>query len=164
MAKIFSVNADVANEPFQYLDDIVGVIEDSTPVSDAMAAAFNFVTVGGTKDEVEAKLEEINFTYAEAHYNPVTESYQFTDPYHPDSTSKQVWTPGGAQVRWYTVATPFKFPHNMGTLTAEEKQLLGTVNINHPSVDSVIRKIRKDLVAANPENDIEVVELRNEIP
>jgi hypothetical protein len=65
--------------------------------------------------------------------------------------------------RWYKMENDFKFPVNIGNLTPEEKQILETVDINHPSVDSFIRKLVKDMTVLSG-NDVEVRELRNSEP
>ena len=75
----------------------------------------------------------------------------------------RVWKSEASDKKWYFLVNDFKFPINVGDLTAEEKQLLQTYDITHPSIGSFIKKVRKEL-ADDPANNVEVFDLRNTNP
>jgi len=88
--------------------------------------------------------------------------YHFDDGDEQDQGVIWVFRLEGSN-KWYRVDNKFKFPVNIGSLTPEEKQLLETVDINNPAVDSFIRKLIKDITVLS-NNDVEIKELRNTNP
>jgi len=77
---------------------------------------------------------------------------------------KEVWRPAGTDVKkWYDLVNDFKFHINIGELTPEEKQLLQTYDITHPSITSFINKIVKD-IASDLANSVEETDLKNTLP
>ena len=163
MAIIMLINNETVRDGLQYLNDVVGVFEDGYQFSGTELEKFNFLTVGGTKQEVASRLRQLT---------PVMEKC-----YLWESDNKYHWTDGDEEtildeieayqiegdIKWFKAENDFKFPVNFGELTAEEKQLLATVNINHPSVDSFIRKLIKDITVLSG-NNVEIKELKNTSP
>ena len=162
MAILVLISTNQIREPFQFLGDVVGIYEDDYPFTPSVLERFDFLTIRGTREDVERRLQELDVQYAAAYLNPATGKYQFDDPMTEGVQQIQVWSAGDN--KWYQVVEPFKFRFNIGTLTAEEKQLLSTIDIFNPSVDAAAKKIIKDLLAANPANGEEVRDLRNKTP
>lgn len=161
MAKVIYIKAETELDGVQYLGDIVEVLEDDRWLSPSMLEAFNVLTISGSKADVQARLNQI--------IPRVKKAYLLADgDYHWDRGDEdpvetiRVFQVEGSN-RWYKQEEKFKFPMNLAELTPEEKQLLETVNINHPSVDSFIRKLVKDITILSG-NDVEVKELRNTEP
>jgi len=158
MAIIMLISNYNVNEPYQYLNDIIGVFSDDHIFTQNELDRFLFLTINGSVADVHARINQVKPQIAECYLNNVGK-WVFPMP-DPVVDQKQVWRAPGDRY-WYNLVQPFKFPCNVGELTAEERQLLETIDINNPSVDSAIKKIVKDLVVANPENGIEEKDLRN---
>ena len=155
------ISTDQVREPYQFMGDVVAIFEDDHSFSDRELAAFDFITIMGGADDVSARLSELDINYATAYWNTVTEKWQFIDPMNSNQTI-EVWSPNDRT--WYGVVDPFKFRFSISGLTPEEKQLLATLDIFHPSVESAVRKMMKDLIQANPANGTEVKDLKNQTP
>ena len=162
MAIIRIISNETRDDQFQYLGDVAGVYPDGFPFSQDELDAFDFLTVNGSKADVEAVLEQIRPTEAKCYLWNSDNKYHWEPHPDGDDTIQDVYKVEGSK-RWYKLETDFKFPTNVSSLTPEEKQLLETVDINHPSVDSFIRKIIKDFTT-QPGNDVEINDLRNTDP
>lgn len=161
MAQILIIKNETAVDGLQYLGDIVGVYRDSHVFSDHELLIFNVLTISGSVADVQAKIHEITPREEEAFLWVADNEYHWI--------KESELAPGDEirvfQVsnRWYELVDDFRFPISISGLTPEEKQLLETVDINHPSVDSFIRKIVKDL-AVLAGNGNEIKDLRNTEP
>lgn len=149
---------------YGFTGDIVGIFEDDHPFSPAELASSEFLTIQGSAEAVSQRLQELDVDYAEAYWNPSTEVWQFTDPLLDETPPKTVWTPGGNPLRWYELVAPFKYRWSIGDLTEQEKEQLSTIDIFHPAVESAVKRVMKDLIATNPDNGTEIVDLRNLVP
>ena len=165
MAQVLIIKAETAKDGLQYIGDVVGVYLDSHQFSSTELAIFSVLTINGSREDVKARLKQIRPQLEDAFL------WESDGEYHWDGPEDEldnvldtirVYKIEGSN-KWYRVDNKFKFPVNIGTLTPEEKQLLETVNINHPSVDSFIRKLVKDITALSG-NDVEIKELRNTEP
>ena len=161
MAIVLLVSTNQVNEPYQYENDMISVFPDGHQFSDYELARFGFVTINGSVADVEAKLYQIKPQIGVALMG--TDGNWTFDRSEPTTGEElEVWSyPGANPLRWFKYVVPFKYDFNLGQLTAEEKQLLESIDINHPSVDSAIRKIVKDL-AVDPANNEVVQELQNQ--
>jgi len=161
MSIISIISLDQVNEPRNYENDIIEVHDDAHQFTDYELSRFEFLTVNGTKADVEAKLNQIKPIVGIALMG--TDGELTFDRSAPNSGEEiEVWSvPDATPIRWYKLVEPFQRLFNVGPLTAEEKQLLETVDINHPSVDSAIKKIVKDL-SVNPANNEVIKELQGE--
>jgi len=161
MAILMLISTNQVREPFQFLADVVGIFEDSHSFTPSELERFDFITIMGGRDDVANRLNELDVKYAQAFFNETNSRWQFDDPMVTTQII-EVWSPDNRT--WYQVVEPFKFRWNIGQLTAEEKQLLATFDIFHPSVESAARKLMKDLIAANPANGNEIKDLKNQTP
>lgn len=160
MAILLLVNTDQINEPYSYEDDIISVFEDGWTFTQTELDTFAFITVGGTKGDVEARLNQLKPVIGIALMG--TNGNWTFDRQVPNTGEEiEVWTNMVPPINWYKLVEKFHHIANVGPLTAEEKQLLATIDINHPSVDSVIKKILKDL-SVNPLNNVAVKELKGD--
>ncbi|MHC4292665.1 MAG: hypothetical protein ACYSTX_00090 [Planctomycetota bacterium] len=162
MAIAMLISSETVRDGCQYVGDVVQIQEDDYVFSETELEKFSFLAINGTRSEVEARLLELlPEKYIAFKWNSDNQWHlqEATAPDY-DIDEMDVWQPEGSK-RWYELVTSFKFGMNIDSLTPEEKQLLETININHPSVDSFIRKTIKDL-AALLGNDAEVTDLRNE--
>ena len=166
MAKILLIKTETERDGLQYINDIVGVYDDSHIFSDHELQVFNVLTINGSVADVKARIEQITPTIETAFLWTSDGEWHFDYPEDPEADPIldviQVYQVEGDN-KWYHAVSDFKFPTNIGDLTPEEKQLLETVNINHPSVDSFIRKIVKDITQF-PGNDVEIKDLKNQTP
>jgi hypothetical protein len=153
------IKTETAKDGLQYIGDIVAVFPDSHIFSSTELAVFDFLTISGTVEDVKALFNEILPRIETAYLWPDGD-YYWDDTDSIDSID--VFRLEGSN-KWYRLDNDFKFPLNAGDLTPEEKQILETTDINHPSVTNFIRKIVKDLVVLSG-NDVEIKELRNTEP
>jgi len=158
MAQLMLIGSDVVNEPYQYLDDMSYVFSDDHVFSDDELEQFNFLTVNGSYEDVRDRLIQISPRITAAFHWVEDQKWHFQVPEGDFDETIEVWF--DSPNKWNKVVNGFKFPINVGNLTPEEKQLLETYDINHPSVDAFIRKIAKD-ITADPANNVEVRDLRN---
>jgi hypothetical protein len=163
VAIVALISNETVRDGFQYLNDIMAVYPDGHQFSPTVLEKFNFLTIGGTKEDVEARLQQltprVEFAYLWASDN----KYHWTEDGDENPLKViEVYQVEGDN-KWYKLENDFRFPVNVGELTAAEKQVLETVDINHPSVDSFIRKLVKDVTILSG-NDVEIKELRNTTP
>jgi len=163
MAIVMLINAETVRDGLQYLDDVVGVFEDSHQFSKTELEKFNFLTIGGTKANVELRLFQITPDIQIAYQWASDGKYHWTDGVGETITGTTDVYQIERSNKWYKLVNDFKFPVNVGELIAEEKQLVETYDITHPSVDSFIRKLAKD-VTSDPANSLEIKELKNTHP
>lgn len=163
MAKVILINNETEADGLQYLGDLVDVYEDDRWMSPTMLEKFSILTINGSVEDVKARLRQLQPRTAWAYLWGSDSKWHWTkDGSNPPAETIEVFQAEGSN-RWYRLENDFKFPVNLAALTPEEKQLLETVNINHPSVDSFIRKLIKDITALSG-NDIEIKNLRNTQP
>lgn len=161
MAVLLLISTDQINEPYNYEDDVIEVFEDDHQFTPNELEVFEFLTVNGSKADVEAKLNQLKPVIGVALMG--TDGKWTFDRGEPITGEEmEVWTNMLNPIRWYEYVVPFKYVANIGTLTAEQKQLLATIDINHPSVDSAIRTVLKDL-SVNPANNEVVKELQGDV-
>lgn len=159
------ISSDQINEPYNYLNDLIGVFDDSHQFSDHELTRFNFLNVNGSVVDVNNVLKQIRPVVAPAFKWVTEDEYRFD---RPDSSNQgdviEVWQIRDATPnRWYKLVNDFKFPINTNDLTPEEKQLMQTYDITHPSVGSFIKEIAKS-IGSDPANNDEIRDLRNSYP
>ena len=160
---VMLINNETAKDGLQYLNDVVGVFPDTHQFSGTELEKFNFLTISGTVEDVKAVLKRIKPRIETAYLLASDMKYHWVEDGDIDPVEViEVFQVEGSN-KWYKLINDFKFPVNLAGLTPEEKQLLETIDINNPSVDSFIRKIIKD-VSVLSGNNIEVKELRNSTP
>ena len=163
MAQLLIIKAETARDGLQYIGDVVGIFPDSHVFSGTELAVFDVLTIGGSVEDVRARVDQIKPRIEEAYLWESDNKYHWLRPDVGNALeSIQAYRLEG-DIKWYKAGNDFKFPINVGELTATEKQLLETIDINNPSVDSFIRKLVKDIAALSG-NDVEVKELRNSEP
>jgi hypothetical protein len=161
MAIIALIASQQVNEPFNYLNDVIEVFDDDHTFTQYELDNFQFLTINGSRADVEAKVEQIKPTIAVAVKNS---QGKWTFDYSQGTGEEiEVWSNLLPPINWYEYNESFKYPLNVEELTAEEKQLLATLDINHPSVDSAIKKIVKDLSVLQT-NNTEIKELKGDMP
>jgi len=161
MAIILLVSTDQINEPFNYENDMIAVFEDDWTFTQHELEVFKFLTVMGSKADVEARLNQLKPVVGTALMG--TDGKWTFDRSAPNTGEEiEVWSNMVPPINWYILVEKFNYIANVGSLTVEEKQVLATIDINHPSVDSAIKKILKDL-SANPLNNVAVKELKGDI-
>lgn len=162
MAIIMLINSETFYDGLQYLNDVVGVFAATHQFSETELTKFNFLTVNGSVEDVKTRLKEI-CPQIENVYKWVSDNeYHFTPAPDGDDDIDSI-SVFRISNKWFRADNDFRFPVNIGELTAEEKQLLETVDINDPAVDSFISKLAKDITALSG-NDVEIKELRNSTP
>lgn len=163
MAIVALINSETAADGLQYIGDIVGVFLDTHQFSPTELQKFNFLTINGSLEDVRARLRQITPRTEDCYLWQSDNKYHWTEPDGETILDRiQVFQIEGSN-KWYKLTEDFKFPVNVDRLTPEEKQLLETVNINHASVDSFIRKLAKDITMLSG-NNIEIKELKNSEP
>lgn len=160
MAKLMIAPLNQADDEWTFQNDILGVYEDSHIFSSYEQNIYDFLTVSGTRQDVQQRLSQIQPRVAVAY--DVGGKWTFEEP-NPVGETLDVWTPNDGK-NWYQLKEAFRFPVNIGVISAEEKQFLTTFDINHPSVDATVKKLAKNLVDANPENSVHIKSLRNQEP
>jgi hypothetical protein len=164
MAILLLIKAETARDGLQYLNDVVGIFNDDHQFSSTELEVFSFLTIKGSRQDVSDRIDQIQPAIEEAYKWESDGEYHWTNPDEETIIDIiDVYWYGLPPKRWTRLDEDFKFPVNVGELTAEEKQVLETVDINHPSVDSFIRKIIKDLDMLSG-NNVEIIELRNSAP
>ena len=166
MAILMLITENQENVPYNNIDDVVGVFSDSHLFSDWELARFNFVTVTGSRADVDARLNQIRPFTSRAFYSISADEYSFTEPVEEDRGLKiVVWSTLTPPVRWYQVNSPDKFIFKVGDLTQEEKDYISDpeFDINDSANDNYIKKFVKDL-GRKPENNTEIRELRGTQP
>ncbi len=161
MAIIMLIAADQINEPYQYLNDIVGTFADDHPFTDTEKKRFSFLTVKGSRVDVQAKLDKSKPTIATAFHHKKAGKWSFiyTTPEDVDQ-EKIVWL---KDKRWYDYKNQFKFPLTIDSCSPEEKQMLATTDVNHFSIDATIEKTVKSIESVVA-NNVEVTDLKNQVP
>lgn len=163
MAQILIIKSETTKENLQYLGDVVGLYNDNHQFSSTELEKFDVLTINGSVEDVRTRLNQLKPNIQIAYLWESDNEYHWTE----DGDINPVEIIDVYQIegdnKWYKLINDFKFPVNVDGLTAEEKQTLETVDINHPSVDSFIRKLIKD-VAALLDNNTEVKELKNTSP
>ena len=163
MAILMLINAETAHDNVQNLNDIVGVFPDSHVFSSTELVKFDFLTINGSVEDVRLILEQITPTTARAYKWQSDNQYHWTSPDGETVIDEIYVYQIEGDKKWYHMVNDFKFPCNVGELTSQEKQLLETIDINHPSVDSFVRKLVKD-ITEDIENNTEINELRDSNP
>lgn len=163
MAIIQYINNETARDGHRYLGDVIGVFPDSHQFSPTELIKFNYLTIGGSVQDVKARLDQLKPQIENAYLWESDNEYHFNEDGDLDPLETiRVFRAEGSK-RWYKLVEKFRYPINLDTLTPEEKQVLETVDINHSSVDSFIRKLIKDITVLSG-NDVEIIELRNTNP
>jgi len=163
MAQVLIITSETVRDGLQYLGDIVGVYSDSHVFSSTELEKFSVLTISGSVADVTARLNQIKPVVLSAYQFESDGDYHWTDPdYETIINTIKVFRVEGDR-KWYQLVNAFKFPISISSLTPEEKQLLETIDINNPSVDSFIRKIIKDVTVLSG-NNIEIRELRGTHP
>lgn len=160
MAQILIIKAETVRDGLQYIGDVVGVFPDDHIFSPTELAKFDVLTINGSVDDVNIRLRQIQPRIEDA-FLWEDGKYRWENPPIGIEWIK-VYRIEGSN-RWYRMDSLFKFPVSVSRLTPEEKQLLETVDINHPAVDSFIRKLVKDITVLAG-NNVEIKELRNTEP
>ena len=163
MAILMLINADTAVNDLQYLFDVVNIYEDDHTFTPTELERYDFLPVNGTKAEVEAFLSSALPKFADAYLWDDDNKWHFSDETDGEILDEVQVYQLENDTRWYKYIVEFRFPVNVGALTAEEKQLLASYDITHPSVDNFVRKIIKDL-AADPANQEEIKDLKGDQP
>jgi len=164
MAKALIIKAETERQAVQYIGDLLSVFPDDHVFSDHELSIFGVLKINGSVEDVTARLSQLTPTEATAFKWSSDDKYHFdTEDIPNDVSVLEIIDVFQVDNRWYKKTTGFKFPINIGELTAEEKQLLETIDITHTAVDSFIRKVVKDLTTQIG-NDIEIKELRNDTP
>jgi hypothetical protein len=141
---------------------VVGVYSDTHVFSDTEIIKFDVLRVGGSVADVQRRIQQLSPIVTMAYKWKSDNKYHFGMPNDPDVVIGEIEV-FQVSKRWYKAVSNFKFRVNVAMLTAEEKQLLETIDINNPSVDSYIKKTVKDYTLL-PGNNVEIVELRNTVP
>lgn len=162
-SKLVIVNSLTARENLQYVGDVVDVIEDDRWLSPAMLENFDYVRVKGEPADVRVRLAQFQPRVEDAFKWNSDGEFHWTKPTAPDTLLEMVDVFFVSPNKWYRMETRYKFIVNTDELTAEEKQLLESIDITNPSVDSYIRKTIKDITLL-PGNNVEIIELRNTEP
>jgi len=157
MAQILVIKAETARDGLQYIGDIVAVFPDDHIFSATEIAKFSILTIGGSVTDVQTRLDQIKPRIETAYLLPSDNKYHWDDG---EETAISIINVYQLDNKWFKVENKFKFPITIDSLSPEEKQLLETIDINHPSVDSFINKIVKDITVLS-DNDVEIKELRN---
>ena len=150
------------NEGFTYINDMVGVYNDTHQFSATELEHFNFLTINGSRHDVDLLLKQIQPEILFAYWTGSEWSLQMPDEIDPVVEDIRVYRVESGK-RWYKLVNPFKFLINIGDLSVEEKTLLETYDINHPSVGSFVRKVLKDITSDSANNE-EIKKLRNVNP
>jgi len=163
MAKVLLIKLETARDGLQYIGDLVGVYPDSHNFSPHELDVFGVLTINGSVEDINARINQITPQIETAFQWESDGDYHWIYPEEGNVIDTiDVYRIEGDN-KWYKAENDFKFPVNLNGLTPEEKQLLETVDVNHPSVDSFIRKIAKDITTLSG-NDVEVRDLRNSEP
>jgi len=168
MPQLLVIKSETVVDGLQYIGDVVGVFPDDHIFSASQQAKFNILGIGmgiNTVNEVNQVLERIKPRIVHAYLWASDNTYHWEMPDGGVSNLLgiiEVYRVEGSS-RWYKAENDFLFPVNVSQLTPEEKQLLETVDINHSSVDSFLRKLVKDMTVLSG-NDVEIKELRNTEP
>jgi len=164
MAQLLIIKDETVRDGMQYIGDMVGVFEDSHVFSDNELVLFDVLIVNGSRADVEARVNQLRPLEDNAAIWDTDGKYHFMSGIPPEGTVLsdpiQVFNVGN---KWYQKVVGFKFLINVDGLTPQEKELLETIDINNPAIDSFINKIVKDL-ASQVGNDIEIIDLRNLTP
>lgn len=155
-----------ANTPAKFYDDVVGsaAFEDAHNFSEYELQIFNVLYINGSREDVQNRIDQIKIRIESAWYWEADQIWSFSIPTAAEVETgevtdyTEVWF--DSPNRWRRVVNDFKFPVSVQDITPEEREILATVDINHPSVDSFIMKIIKDL-SADPANMEEIRDLRN---
>ena len=162
MAQLLIIKDETVRAGLQYIGDMVGVFEDSHIFDDNELAKFSTLTVAGSRADVESRINQLRPLEAGAAIWDTDGKYHFDSEIPPEGTVISDYIEVFKIVnKWYHKAVGFKFPINLDGLTPEEKQLLATIDINNPAIDSFINKILKDLLT-QVGNDVEIKDLRNQ--
>ena len=164
MAKALIIKAETEKQSVQYIGDLIGVYPDTHIFSDDELALFNTLIINGSVEDVQARINQLTPVQTSASKWDSDNIYHFDNVMPPEGVNIldiiEVYQSGK---RWYRKTTGFKYSVNVANLTPEEKQLLESIDINNPSIDSFIKKIIKDLTTQDG-NNVEVVDLRNTNP
>ena len=162
-AQLLLIAAETAEDGQQYIGDVVGVFSDDHVFSDHELKIFNVLTVGGSREDVQARIGQLTPRIEIAYKWASDGKYHWTDGDGETVLEAiEVYQMEGSR-SWYKLVSDFTYPVSVDTLTAEEKQLLETLDVSHSSVDSFIRKLVKDASVLNG-NDVEIKELKNTTP
>lgn len=161
-AQLLLIASETAKDGQQYIGDVVGVFSDSHEFSDHELSVFGVLTVGGSAEEVRAQLDRLKPRIEVAYKWASDGKYHWTESDQKILEAIEVYQRAG-DIRWYKYVSDFTYPVSVDTLTAEEKQLLETIDISSPAVDSFIDKLVKD-ASALVGNNVEVKELKNTAP
>jgi hypothetical protein len=169
MPILLLISNNQVNEPYNYLNDVVGVFADDHPFTPYELDRFEFLDVAvgtNTVEEVQAKLQSIRVRQETAFFWDSTQEWSWEPPVDDDDLVEEavVWTTASPPVRWYRLVQPLKFLFNVGDLTQNEKDLIAAIDVNHPSVDSYLKKMVKS-IERFPENESEEIrDLRGTLP
>jgi hypothetical protein len=167
MPKVILINSETERDGLQHIGDVVDVYEDDRWMSPTMLEKFTIVNIAigiNTVADVKARLDQLKPVTSHAHQWDFDFKYHFNTEEYPEGcicyNPIDVYQVGK---KWYKMEVGFKFPINLANLSEQEKIYLATLDINHPSVNSFINKIVKDLTS-QPGNDVEITDLKNQEP
>ena len=164
MAILLLVTINQENVPYNNIDDVVGVFEDTHLFSDWEISRFDFLTVTGSREDIQTRLDQARPTIATAYYSTELHEYTFIRPLIK-GLEIDVWSTLLPPVRWYQLNSPDKFIFKVGDFTQEEKDFMADpgFDINSSLVDGYIDKFVKNL-GRKPENTTEIKDLRGQTP
>ena len=160
MAVLLLIAEPQENVPYDNIDDVVGVFSDSHLFSDWELSRFDFMTVTGSREDVQVRLDQARPAIEEAYFDAESGEFTFIKP-EILGVKIDVRSTLKPPIRWYQLNDNDKFIFKVGDLTQVEKDFISApkFDINSSSADSYIDKFVKNL-GRKTENTIEIKELR----
>lgn len=166
MAILLLISSNQENIPYNNIGDVVGVFEDDHPFTPNELSRFEFLTITGSRADVEARLNQLRVTKTQVFYDTSINEYTFTQPASENlDHSITVWSTMEPPGIWYKLEEDDKYPFFVTDLSQAEKDFIADpgFDITSPTVDAYISKLGKQL-DRKTENTTEITELRGLTP
>lgn len=145
---------DTPRPPYQYVDDVVEVYDDTHIFTDTEKIQFGFLTVMGSRVDVDRAFTN--------RYPDIDEAYYVNGKYQrgivAGAPTIRIWHQKGSQ-NWYRLVNCPKFLRNVSSLTNQDRQDLETIDVNNGQITPIINKMIYNL-ALDPLNTDEIEDLR----
>jgi len=153
MAQLLIIDTGTYHPPYDEMDDIVGVFDDTHKFSERELKNFKVVNVKGKRADVQVKLRENLPERSRIFQDKNTLLWSFKEP-EEVRAEKEVWK-NPADNRWYYLEDEPKFQFTLKDLSAVEKTLLETTNPLSISAakDAAYAKTEKKLADISENNE-----------
>jgi len=139
MAQLLLIDTGTYHPPYDEMDDVIGVFDDTHKFSEHELKVFRVISIKGSRVNVQAKLQENVPEQSRIFQDKNTLLWSFKEPKEVKN-EKEIWKKNNI---WYYLKDKPKHSFTIKDLTTIEKTLLETVDVSSISAakDTAYAKI-----------------------